>query len=443
VAQTISFLSPVSVPVMGQPFLLGATVSSGLPVTYVVVSGNATIQGNALIVNGPEPVVVRASQAGNETVAPVFAEVTITGAVRATQTVAFVQSVASLLSDRPFALGATASSGLPVTFEVVSGPAVIENNVLRPTAATGTVVVRVLQAGSPTVGPAEATETLSILPATRLINLSSRLAVGADDRALIAGFVVQGGAPKRMLVRGIGPGLGVFGVQAAAANPRVRIFDSAGRLVGENDDWIGADVSAAATRVGAFALGANSRDAAMLVELPPGAYTLHLEAAGGEGVALAEIYDASEVPALETQQVINLSTRGFVGAGEAALSAGFVVTGSAPKRVLVRGIGPALRAFGVAGTLADPILRISSGTTVLAENNDWQTALPSAAAPATAAEIAAAATRAGAFALGSGAMDAAVLVSLPPGAYVATVSGANGGTGAGLVEVYDVSTTAP
>jgi hypothetical protein len=210
-------------------------------------------------------------------------------------------------------------------------------------------------------------------------------------------------------------------------------------MVAENEDWVdGTAMRAAAERVGAFQLTPGSRDAALLVTLAPGNYTAQVLANGGDGVALVEVYDAETTQ--PATQLINLSTRGFVETGDSVLVAGFVVTGDAPKSVLVRGVGPALAGFGVSGPLADAQLKVFSGGVLLAQNDDWGSPQPLAggAAPASGADINAAGTAAGAFALPPGSKDAAVLVTLPPGAYSAVVSGANGTTGAGLVEVYQV-----
>jgi hypothetical protein len=281
----------------------------------------------------------------------------------------------------------------------------------------------------------------------RLVNLSSRLRVASNDaaRAMIAGFVVTGTEAKTMLVRAVGPSLTGFGVQGALANPRLQIYNSAGELVAENEDWAGnADVAAAAQAVGAFALDAGSRDAAILASLQPGAYTAQVVANGGTGVALIEVYDTAAVStATGAQQLINISTRGFVDTGDGNLIAGFVVSGNAPKRVLVRGIGPALTSFGVQGAVANPTLKIyaAGSSTVIAQNDDWSTAQPinASQAAATAAEITAASTAAGAFPLAANSRDAAVMITLMPGAYTAVVGGANDGTGAGLIEVYQLS----
>jgi hypothetical protein len=147
--------------------------------------------------------------------------------------------------------------------------------------------------------------------------------------------------------------------------------------------------------------------------------------------------------------MVNISTRAFVDTGEGILTAGFVVTGGAPKRVLIRGIGPSLAAFGVAGALADPVLKLHQGSTVIAQNDDWQVppaigaTPPPGAAPASGIDIASASSRAGAFALAAGSKDAALLLTLAPGAYTVALSGANNTTGTALVEVYQAPDAEP
>jgi hypothetical protein len=104
---------------------------------------------------------------------------------------------------------------------------------------------------------------------------------------------------------------------------------------------------------------------------------------------------------------------------------------------LIRGAGPSLATFGVPSVLADPVLRVFSAGTLLAENDNW--GVPAGIAPASAAEVAGAAAGAQAFAFSPGSADSAVLVTLAPGAYTAVVEGAHGTTGSGLVEAYEVS----
>lgn len=130
-----------------------------------------------------------------------------------------------------------------------------------------------------------------------------------------------------------------------------------------------------------------------------------------------------------TGQLSNLSTRAYVGSGEGALIPGLVISGSTSRTVLVRAVGPGLAAFGVPGTLADPVLSVFSGSKPIAANDNWQTQSNPQA-------IASAAVTVGAFALASGSKDAALLLTLEPGAYTLQASGANGSTGVALVEVY-------
>jgi hypothetical protein len=132
--------------------------------------------------------------------------------------------------------------------------------------------------------------------------------------------------------------------------------------------------------------------------------------------------------------LINVATRAFVGTGEDVLIGGFVVQGPQPKRMLIRAAGPALQAFGVADALVDPILRVFANGAMVAENDDWTQPVGGGTA---AAEIASVATRASAFPFPNGSTDAAVLVTLTPGAYSAVVEGKAGAAGQGLVEAYE------
>jgi len=132
----------------------------------------------------------------------------------------------------------------------------------------------------------------------RLVNLSARARVGTGDRTLIVGFVIAGGKPLKVLIRGIGPTLTGLGVVHALADPKLTLFNSAGREIRNNDNWSQAtnadDIRSAMTATGAFRLSDGSLDAALLETLEPGIYTAHVTSADGisSGVALAEIYEA-------------------------------------------------------------------------------------------------------------------------------------------------------
>lgn len=130
----------------------------------------------------------------------------------------------------------------------------------------------------------------------RLINVSARARGGAGSDVLTAGFTVEGGA-RTLLIRGVGPGLTRLGMTGTLADPRLRLFaGSEPEAVAANDDWREAPnattAAAAMLAVGAFALDPQSRDAAMLVLVEPGSYTVQVSGVGGAtGVALIEVYE--------------------------------------------------------------------------------------------------------------------------------------------------------
>jgi hypothetical protein len=265
-----------------------------------------------------------------------------------------------------------------------------------------------------------------------LVNLSARASVGTGADVVIPGITIRGTKPKTLLVRAAGPALAAFGVTGTLANPALSVFDATGDRVLTNDNW--GDVPdvpalrAATAAQGAFALPEGSRDAAMLVTLPPGSYTVQVAGsgtgAGAQGIALVEVYEADATPST----LVNLSCRARVGTGGDVLIAGFAIAGTEPQRILIRATGPALAALGVTGALADPKLEVIRQATgaVVASNDNWDPALASASSSV------------GAFALPPGSRDAAVIVTLAPGAYTAQVSGVNNATGVALVEVYEL-----
>jgi hypothetical protein len=129
-----------------------------------------------------------------------------------------------------------------------------------------------------------------------LINISSRARIGTGDDVLIAGFVVDGPEPKRVLIRGVGPSLVPQGVTAAIADPKITVFNSSQQAIALNDEWREApeqtELVRAMTQVGAFSLQAGSHDAALLLTLTPGAYSVVVAGVNNTtGVGLAEVYE--------------------------------------------------------------------------------------------------------------------------------------------------------
>jgi sugar lactone lactonase YvrE len=270
-------------------------------------------------------------------------------------------------------------------------------------------------------------------------NISTRAQVGTGAGIEIAGFVVSGppGSTEQLLLRADGYSLLQFQISGYLLQPVLTLFDSSGAQIATNSSWSAssnsAQIASAAASVGAFAFTAPDAsfgvDSALLLNLPPGAYTAQISGMGGTtGISLAEIYQVGSGPA----QLTNISTRADVGSGALVEIAGLVVQGAQPAQVLIRAVGPTLSTFNVSGVLAQPTLTVvdAAGDTV-ATNTGWST-------NANAAAIASTASSVGAFALPAGSADCALLLTLQPGAYTAIVSGVGGTSGVALVEAYQV-----
>ncbi|HZZ20233.1 MAG TPA: immunoglobulin domain-containing protein, partial [Opitutaceae bacterium] len=161
--------------------------------------------------------------------------------------------------------------------------------------------------------------------------------------------------------------------------------------------------------------------------------TYDLVASNGFSTAYSFPTPLTVTPAGVPSHLINVSARGFSGAGAQAMTVGFVIGGSGSESTLVRAVGPTLSEFDVSGILADPQLTLfDSGKNVLATDDNW----------GGATVLAAAFSAAGAFALPPDSLDAAVLSTLQQGAYTAQVQGLNGETGVVLLELYDADSNA-
>jgi hypothetical protein len=128
----------------------------------------------------------------------------------------------------------------------------------------------------------------------RFINLSTRALIDSGSD-LAVGFVIGGRSACTVLVRGVGPSLAAFGVTGLMEDPRLELYDNTnGQRIAGNNDWAGApEIAAVSASVGAFALASDaSKDAVLLLTLPPGPYSARISGANGAGgVALIEVYE--------------------------------------------------------------------------------------------------------------------------------------------------------
>jgi cyclophilin family peptidyl-prolyl cis-trans isomerase len=264
-----------------------------------------------------------------------------------------------------------------------------------------------------------------IAPPGRLVNLATRMQVGSGDNALIAGFIMQGSTPKRLLVRALGPSLTSLGVPNAMADPVLELRDNTGAIIATNDNW--GDAANKQDVLDIMLAPGSASESAILATVPSNGNTAYTAIMRGvnntTGVGVVDVYDLDSGP---SSTLLNISTRGQVGTDPNALFAGFTLGGDEPKTILVRAIGPSLTQFGVPNALADPTLEFfNSQGAKINENDDWET-------NANKAQIQ------NSGLAPTNAKESAVLQTLPTGPYTAVVRGANSGTGIGSVEVYQL-----
>lgn len=329
----------------------------------------------------------------------------------------------------------TASADNPVTSyrwfrngSLIAGAGGASYNVSAATVSdAGAYTVEVTGAeGVATSDPAN----LVITP-TRLSALSVRSIAGAGSNTLVAGLVVNGASRKDIMVRAIGPSLAqpqygsLAGVLSQTLLSTYTASGTTAFLPLHSLRWTGdAAMVEAASRVGLAPLAAPSDDSVFMSSVAPGVYTTQVTNQLS-GLALMEVYDLGT--ATDRSRLTALSVRSSVGPGDRVLIVGFIVSGTAPLRLVLRGLGPALIASGISGTLVDPVLGVYSGGTLVVSNNDW----------GGGTGLAAAFAGVGLPALAAGSTDAALLVTLAPGVYTAQLSGAGTGTGVGLLEIYE------
>jgi spore coat protein A, manganese oxidase len=274
---------------------------------------------------------------------------------------------------------------------------------------------------APTPSPTP-TATPVVVPAAPTLNIATRGNVLGGNNNLIAGFIVTGTESKRVVLRAIGPTLSTVGVSGTLTDPTLRLFNSSNAEIANNDNWQ-SDPGANEIQNAGLAPKFES-ESATVQTLSPGSYTVIV---GGQnnstGIAVVEAYDIGQSA---NSTLANISTRGTIGVSDQVLIGGFIIGGSGNAKVIVRAIGPSLAPFGVDGALGDPALTVydKDGSPVIT-NDNWQDDPDMAAIQS--------------YNLGpSSPKESATFLQLAPSNYTAIVRGVSGGTGIGLVEIYNI-----
>ena len=252
---------------------------------------------------------------------------------------------------------------------------------------------------------------------TQLANISTRLRVETGDNIGIGGFIINGTGELQIAIRGLGPSLGQVGIPDYLPDPTLELRDSSGALLAHNDNW--QDDPAQVPQLIQIGLApASPSESALIQTLQPGAYTAVLAGTnGGIGVGLVEVYNVDRSVPVTSNQLANISTRGFVQTGNNVMIGGFILGTGTNTNIVIRGLGPSLSDFGIPNPLADPTLELrdSNGTLLASNDNCAGSSLPP-----------------------PNPLEACIEISLSPAAYTAILTGKNGGTGVGLVEIYNL-----
>jgi YVTN family beta-propeller protein len=421
---TASVSGPAGTPTGTVTFRDGATA---LCTAVALTSAAATCSTSALSVGAHD---ITAQYSGDATYNPrtsdIFAQQVAAAPVMRTLTVAKAGAGAGSITSAPggidcgsacsasFADGTsvtlTASAASSSTFSGWSG------------ACTGTGACNVTMDAARSV-----TATFALAPPpepARLGNISTRMQVGTGNDVMIGGFVIGGTKPKRVAIVATGPSLSGSGIANPLANPTLTLVRSSDQsVIATNDDWQSAGNHADLSASG-FA-PSHPLEAAILIDLPPGAYTAIVRGVNdGTGISVIGVYevDHPEVP------LINISTRGRVLTGNDVMIGGFVIDGSAPQTLAIVATGPSLAPFGITSPLANPKITLvrSSDQAIIDTNDDWQSG--SSAAQLQAAGFSP-----------PNALEAGIHTTLPPGAYTVIVEGVGGATGVAVIGVYKVN----
>jgi T5SS/PEP-CTERM-associated repeat protein len=413
------------------------TASFGGNLTVRLVNGFTPTVGqtfrivNAASASGAFDSISEPSQAGiSLTSDATGVTVTITSVVAGAPVISSA-TTASAAPGAPFSYQIAATNN-PTTFGATNLPAglTVSNStgLISGTLANPGVFIVPINANN-TAGSGQADLTLIVapvssvpaLPPSNLLNISTRLQVQTGENVLIGGFIITGTAPKKVIIRGIGPSLGATGVPDALADPTLELHQGSTTLM-VNDNWR-TDQEAEIIATGVPPI--NDLESAIVSTLDPGPYTAILVGKNnGTGIGLIEAYDLDQAA---SSKLANISTRGFVNTGDNAMIGGFIIggNGGGGGRVVVRAIGPSLGAVGISNALQDPFLELhdANGSTLMT-NDNWRSSQQ--------AEI-----EATGLALTND-LESALVTTLQDGNYTAIVRGNGDTTGVATVEVYNI-----
>ena len=274
------------------------------------------------------------------------------------------------------------------------------------------VILSLLATGAATPLAAQAPATLA--------NISTRSSVQTGNNVLIGGFIVTGTQPKKVIVRALGPSLNVPG---KLADPTLELVGPGGTIT-TNDNWRSTQE---AVIIASGVPPTNDLESAIVVTLPANgtSYTVIERGAGNTiGVGQVEVYDLNLTV---DSRLASVSSRGFVQSANDSIIGGIILVGTAPRRVLVRALGPSLP---TAGSLADPTLEIRDANGMLEGMNDnWRSTQEAEIIATTLAP--------------TNNLESAIVATLPASsggtAHSAILRGNNGTTGIALVEIFPLA----
>lgn len=424
-----SILQPPDGAFSATPTITDAVV---LPDDRVILAGHFTSYGNT-----PARGLVRLNADG--TVDSTFQ---IGGGAQWTQTTESSNFFPSVEQIEPQSNGRLLIAGTFEAFNGTPAPGIASLNAdgsvdtsfvapaIRQKGVAGTAVLARQRDGSyllsgPYSRPGESSTSsfIRIFGSPSVLNISTRAFIGSDPQVLIGGFIVTGDAPKKVIIRGIGPSLVAAGLPAQniLADPLLTLQGN--NVMITNDDWRSTQESEIISY--GFAPSDN-RESVIIASLNPGAYTAVMSGKdNSSGIGLVEVYDLGNDTVDPTQEARlgNVSTRGFVQGGDNVLIGGFIVRGI-PSRTVVRAIGPSLANSNVPGALQDPVLEIHDANGAVTTNDDWRSTQEQ---EIMATNLAPTDDR-----------ESAIVANFLPGAYTAIVRGKNNTTGVALIEAFNL-----